>query len=147
MANAILWSASPTSRGTVLTTELNSLADAAYSAAGSAIDNTTNLDEYGALDIVLASLTPTTGAYLTLFMVQSLDGTNYEDSPSSTNPGQSMVVWTGSVATGAGAKRIVTSWFRLPPGKFKFVLKNDCNVALGSTGNTVTLYTANDEVQ
>jgi hypothetical protein len=147
MANKILWDASPTSRGTVLTTELNSLGNGAYSGVGTAIDNTSNLDQYGALDIVLASLNPTSGAYLQLFLVQSIDGTTYEDPPSSTNPGYQMSVGVFSVTTGSAAKRLMSPWFRIPPGKFKFVLLNGTGVALGAASNTVTLYTADDEVQ
>ena len=147
MANKVLWETSWTSRSTVLTTELNSLGDGAFSGVGSAVDNTSNLDQFGALDIVLASLNPTAGAFLQLFMVQSLDGTNYEDAPSSTNPGLHMLVATVNVTTGSAAKRIMTPTFRIPPGKFKFVLYNDCNVSLGASSNTVTLYTSNDEIQ
>jgi hypothetical protein len=39
----------------------------------------------------------------------------------------------------------MTPWFRLPPNKFKFVLKNATNVALGATLNTVALYTTNEQ--
>lgn len=147
MANAILWQAAPNSRGTVLTTELNALGNAAYSAVGTALDNTSNNDQYGALDIVLASLNPTAGAYLQLFLVQSIDGTTYEDPPATTNPGYQMSVALISVTTGSAAKRLMTPWFRIPPGKFKFVLLNGTGVALGATLNTATLYTSNDEVQ
>jgi len=147
MPNAVLWQAAPTSRSTGLSTELNSLADAAFSGVGSAFDNTSNGDQWAAVDIVLASLTPVAPAYLSLYLVQSIDGTTYEDAPSSTNPGTHMVVATVLVTTGAAAKRIMSPWFRIPPGKFKFVLLNKAGVALGASGNTVTLYTDNDEVQ
>lgn len=147
MANAILWQTSWTSRGTVLTTELNSLGDNAYSAVGSPVDNTSNLDQYGAVEVNLASLNPTTGAFLTLFLVQSVDGTNYEDAPSSTQPGYHQQIAVLPLATGSATKRVSSPIFKIPPGKFKFVLRNDANVALGSSGNTVTLYTANDELQ
>ena len=143
MANNITWSAAPTSRGTVLTTELNALANAGYSAAGSEYDNTTNLAEYAAAHIALASLNPTAGAYIALFIVQELAAT-YEDAPSSTNPGWGRAIWADSVATGSAAKNIATCWFRIPPGKMKFVLYNATNVQLGASGSTVTLYTAND---
>lgn len=147
MANKILWDTSWTSRGTVLTTELNSLADGAFSAVGTAVDNTSNLDQYGGLDIVLGSLNPTAGAFLQLHLVQSYDGTTYEDAASSTNPSYHNVVASIPVTTGSAAKRVMSPLFRIPPGKFKFVLYNDCNVSLAASGNTVTLYTTNDEVQ
>ena len=145
--NAVLWQTSWTSRSNVLTTELNSLADNAYSAAGTAIDNTSNLDQYAAAEVNLASLNPTTGAFLTLYLVQSLDGTNYEDAPSSTQPGYHQQVAVIPLATGSATKRVSTPIFKIPTGKFKFVLRNDSNVSLGASGNTVTLYSANDEVQ
>jgi len=147
MANQILWDAAWNSRGTVLTTELNSLANGSYSAVGTAIDNSANLNRWGVLEVALASLNPTTGAYLMLFMVQSADGTNYEDAPSSTNPGMQSLVAVLNVATGSATKRIISRPFRLPAGKVKFVLLNGTNVSLAASGSTVTLYTADDEVQ
>jgi hypothetical protein len=146
MANPIKWSGAGTSRGTVLTTELNTLANAGYSGlGGTEIDNTTNLDQWAQFHIHLASLNPTAGAYLTLYLVNCIAST-YEDAPSSTNPGFGMAIWSGSVATGSAAKEIATPPIRIPPGKFKFVLKNNTNVSLGGSGNTVTMYTANDQL-
>src|SRR3990172_9502987 len=72
---ALLWQAAPTSRGTVLTTELNALANAACSGVGTEIDNSTNLDQYGCVDIVLATLDPAAGGYLQLFITQAVGGT------------------------------------------------------------------------
>lgn len=145
--NAIKWEAAPVSRGNVLTTELNALANGAYSAVGTEIDNSTNLDQWGAVEINLASLTPTTGAYLQLFVTQAPDGTNYEDPPSATNPGFHAAVALMSIPTGAATKRVISPWFRLPPARVKFVLLNGAGAALGATGNTVELFTSNDEVQ
>ncbi len=142
ITNALKWKAAGASGGTVLTTELNALANGAYSALGSEINNSTGLHTYGWLDVVLASLNPTTGAALTLFMCPAYDGTNYPDAPSATNPGAQFLVQTIYVATGSAAKRVGTATFRLPPFKVKFVLLNSTNVALGATSNTVTLYTS-----
>lgn len=144
MATTFKWAAA-SSRGNQLTTELNSLANGAFSAVGPAYDNTTNLDEWGACDIVLASLAAATGAYLQLFLAVSLDGTNYEDAPAATQPGSHNLVATASVLVSTSVKRIVTPWFRLPPNKFKFVLKNAAGVALGASGNTVALFTTNEQ--
>ena len=147
-AKQVLWDAAVASGGTVLTTELNSLADGAFSGVGSEYNNSTAFHRFGWLDISLASLNPTTGAYLQVFMIATLDGTNYPDAPSSTNPGlQYLVTPLLNVATGSAAKRIVIPPFLLPPAKIKFVLYNKCNVALASSGNTVTLYTADEEIQ
>jgi hypothetical protein len=146
MANLLKWAAAWLSRGTVLTTELNALGNGAYSAVGTAYDNTANLDQTCYLDIVLPTLTPAAGAYLQLFMVQSLDGATYEDAPTATNPGFGCQTCSQSVSTGAGAKRLTIGPFIAPPGKVKFVLLNKTGVALNAAGNTATLYTADGTV-
>lgn len=144
MATSFKWVASA-SRGNVLTTELNSLANGAFSAVGPAYDNTTNLDEWGACDITLASLAAAAGGYLQVFLAVSLDGTTYEDGPSSTQPGSHNLVATVALNATTSAKRTMSAYFRLPPNKFKFVLKNAAGVALGATLNTVALFTANEQ--
>lgn len=143
MTTKTLWDGY-TSQGNVLTTELNSLGNGSYSAVGPAYDNTTNKDQYAALQIDLASLNPTAGAYLQLFLVASPGGTNYEDAPASTNPGYHMAIDAMSVTTGSATKRIVSPLFKIPPGKWKFVLLNKTAVALAASGNTVALYTTDD---
>lgn len=135
-----------TSRGNVLTTELNALANGGFSAVGPAYDNTANLDEWIFFDITLASLAAAAGASLQIFFVVSLDGTTYEDPASSTNPGSHQLVCTVSVNVSTSAKRIQTKdGYRIPPFKGKFVLKNACGVALGATLNTVAAYTSNEQ--
>lgn len=144
MATSFKWVAS-SSRGNQLTTELNALANGAFSAVGPAYDNTTNLDEWGACDITLASLAVATGGYLQIFLAVSLDGTTYEDAPSATHPGSHNLVATVALNVSTSAKRTMSPYFRLPPNKFKFVLKNASGVALGATLNTVALWTANEQ--
>lgn len=146
--NAILWQTSPTSRGTALTTSLNSLANAAYSTVETAFDNTSNLDQFACAEFICTStVTVGASAYVQVFLVQSADGTNYEDAPSSTNPGFHMLAATIGLNNTTALKRAISPWFRIPPGKFKPVLYNVAGVALPATGNSVTIYTANDEVQ
>jgi len=131
--------------GNLLTTELNALANGAYSSLGTEYDNSTGLYLYGALLINLASLTPTTGAYLQVFMAEAIDGTNYEDAPSSTNPGYHMMLPLASVATGSATKRLTVFRFDLPASKIKFALLNGTGVSLGATSNTVKLYGGYDQ--
>lgn len=141
-ARGIPWNAAAASQGTVLTTELNSLADGAFSGLGTEFNNATGLWTYGMLEINLASLNPATNPFIQCFMVPSLDGTNYPDAPSSTNPGlQYLCTPILNVATGSATKRISTPPFLLPPAKLKFSLFQDVNVSFGASGNTVTLYT------
>lgn len=147
MPSAIKHEAAALSRGNVLTTELNSLADNAISGVGTEIDNATNLDQFGYVEINLASLNPTTGAFITVYMTMALDGTNYEDAASSTNPAWHAIAATIPVTTGSATKRCMSPKFEIPPCKVKFQIRNDCNVAFAASGNTATLYTGNDEVQ
>lgn len=127
------------------TTELNSVANAGYSAGPGAYDNTANLDAWAECELVLASLTPTTGAYVQLYLAQSLDGTNFEDAPSASNPAYHMVVSSATVTTGAGAKRIMFPAFRIPAGKFKLYVLNKTGVAFASSANTLKMFTFNEQ--
>ena len=134
-----------TNRGTVLTTELNSLATAAYSAVGTLIDNSINKDQWAALDVVLASLTPTAGAYLSAFIVESLDGTTYQDPPvTSNNAGFGMFAGSESLTIVTGARRVKIGPFRIMPSKLKFVMANNAQVSFAASANTATLFTTNE---
>lgn len=150
MAAAVKWNAAPTSRGTVLNTEMDTVANAGFSSVGSTIiDNTSNLDRWGWIELQLGSLTPTAGACIYVYLVPSVDGgTDYDDGPSSTNPAAHLLVAVLNVKTGVGSKKLVTAKpFDLPPGKFKFAIKNQTGVALaGSGANTMVLYTSNEAV-
>jgi hypothetical protein len=148
MVSTFKWDGTYTDRsastGGTIGAELNSLANNAFSTLSGIYDNATNLDQWAAMQFDLASLSPTAGANIQLFMAQSLDGTNYEDAPSSTNPGsQKLAAWV-SVGTGAATKREMTQLFRIPPGKWKWSVKQSTGVAFPASGNTGKLFTANE---
>lgn len=138
--------------GNVLTTELNSLANGGFSALGTAYDNSSGLYLYGMLLINLATLTPTAGAYVQPFMVLAADGTNYDDAPSSTQPGLHHNLPPLSPSTGAGAKRLTLDgrlWglpgFPMPQSLLKFALLGAAGVAFNASTNTVKLYGAYEQ--
>ena len=133
------------STGGQLTTEMNSIANGSYSSAPGAYDNTGNNDEWGIVELNLASLNPTAGAYVQVFLAQSVDGSNYEDAPASTNPGYQMVVASIPITTGTATKRGTSPPFRLPPGKFKMYLLNRTGVSFAASANTLKLYTFNEQ--
>lgn len=123
---------------TVLSTELNSLANAAYSAASAAQGaDATGGPLLGDFELVLTSLTPTSNGIAELYLIRSADGTNYEDVPSSTNPGSNAYVGTFIGSTGASAKRLVLPDVPLPPGLWKAVLKNTSGPAFAAASNTL----------
>ena len=144
MANIGQWGdlSSPVS---LLTTELNALADNAASAASSAIANQTNLDTYADIELVLAALSPAAPNYITLYILEAIDGTNYPSATAAVLRNQpSQILCTFPLDTTAGtAQRIVVRNVLLPPGSFKVVLDNHAGVALGATLNTVKMITYN----
>lgn len=130
-----------TDRGALLTTALNSMADATLSAASTALANQTNLDTHAIIEINLASLTPTGTPYLELYMTKAPDGTNYEEAPIIGGANRNTLIATLPVPTGAGTKRVQTGLINLPPCPVQFYLGNQLNVALAASGNTLDVYT------
>ena len=148
MANAIKWEAAFTSRSTVFTTELNSLAAATWKGPGTEIDNSTNLDTYGKLEINLEyASAPAAGASISIAMVTAPDGTNYESESATEEPGNHNIIATIPVILSADAKRYMSGIFPLQPCKISFYFYNGGSTALEATGNTVELFTCNEEIQ
>lgn len=127
----------PEAIASALTTELNSLADGAHSAVSAAIDNATDLYQFMSLELNLASLTPATNPYIAVFMLVSVDGTNYVDGGSSVAPPLNTLIAVFDLSTSAGVKLRAAHNIPIPPLKFKLVLLNEANVALASSGNTL----------
>ncbi len=127
----------------LLTTELNSLANNAASAASSAIANETNLDVYADIELVLATLSPAAPNYCTLYLLEAIDGTNYPSATAGVLRNQPVhILCTFPLDTSAStAQRVVARNVMLPPGSFKVVLDNQSGAALASSGNTVKMIT------
>ena len=148
MANIINWATGATSRGTVLGTHLNSLANGAQTVAGAEVDNSTNLDQYGILELnVTFGTAPTVGNTCDVYMVKALDGTNYEDGSSTALPSGACLVGAIDMLAGTAAMRRTSGIFTVPPTKIKFLLKNNSGQAFPGSNSTVLFYTFNDEIQ
>jgi len=140
MANIAKWN-TPSSIVTVLSTELNSLADNAMSAASAAIDNGANLDQYVDIELVLAALSPAAGAYVSIYIAEAIDGTNYP-APSAADQRlqtNALLCTFALSTTAATAQRLVARQIMIPPGKFKLYLDNQAGVALNASGNTLKM--------
>jgi len=136
-----------TSRSTVLTTELNALANAGRSAAGAEINNATNMDMYGQLELqVTFGTAPTAGGFVEIYMVNALDGTNYEDGSNTVDPGTHKLVDRIPVRAVTTAQRLNGRMLPLEPAKTKFLLVNGSGQAFPASGSTLTLYTTNRTV-
>lgn len=119
-----------------LTTGLNSLANATNSGASATIDNTTNLDLYMDCELVLAAqgAARSTGATVTLYIVNSLDGTNFDDVNETT--AEVGGVWPLDAAT--TARRRTIRDIPVSPGKFQLFIRNNTGQAFAASGNTVS---------
>jgi hypothetical protein len=117
----------------VLTTDLNSLGNGSISAASSALDNTSNLDLYDDLTFTIATQggARSAGAAVTVLMVQALDGTNYDDVEVSC--GQVVAVFPLDAAT--TARQCSVRDVPIPPGLFKYFIRNGTGQAFASSGN------------
>ncbi|MDY0227225.1 MAG: hypothetical protein RBR38_10390 [Desulfomicrobium apsheronum] len=136
-----------TSRGNVLSTELNSLASAGRSAAGTEVDNGANLDMYGQLELqVTFGTAPSAGGYVEIYMVNALDGTNYEDGSDTVAPGTHKLIDRIPVRAVTTAQRLSGRRFELVPTKTKFLLVNGSGQAFPASGSALALYTTNRTV-
>ena len=140
------WQAN-TSRGNVLSTELNALANAGRSAAGTEIDNGTNLDVFGRIVLqVTFGTAPVSGGYVEIYMVTAPDGTNYEDGSNTVYPGTHKLIDRIPVRAVTTAQRLSGRLIPLLPEKTKFLIYNGSGQAFPASGSTLTLYTTNRTV-
>jgi len=136
-----------TSRGNVLSTELNALASAGRSAAGTEVDNGVNLDMYGVLELqVTFGTAPSAGGYVEIYMVTAPDGTNYEDGSNTVDPGTHKLIDRIPVRAVTTAQRLTGRMIPLLPEKTKFLLYNGSGQAFPASGSTLALYTTNRTV-
>lgn len=127
----------PEAIATTLSTELNSLGNGSYSAASSAITNSSGLYKYISLELVLASLTPSGAPYVEVYLVPTIDGTNYVDGGGAVAPPAESLLATFSLSTSTGAKRRAVANLLIPPYDFKLVLRNMSGVSLAANSNTL----------
>lgn len=117
-----------------LTTELNSLATATSSSASAAIDNTTNLELLMDLELVVTYGTnPTAGTTVDVYMVQSVDGTNYADAIFT----NAQLVAGFPLQAVTTAQRIAVKDVPVPPGLFKLFARNNAGQTTAASANTL----------
>lgn len=137
MANIGKWNA-PAATLTVLSTGLNSLANGAI-ATSATINNQTNLDIYADIEVFLASLSPTSGAYVSLYILAAVDGTNFPaQSAADLRLTTTQLLCSIPIGTTAStAQRVVIRNVVLPPQPFQIVLDNQTGTSLNASGSTV----------
>lgn len=124
---------------TALSTEFNSLANGSSTAASSAIDNSSVLDVWADLELNLGTFgsTPSAGAYIEVYLIPSVDGTNYADGSASVAPAAELFVGAFSVRAATAAQRLALRGVSFPPGLFKLLCINKTGQALNASGNTL----------
>src|SRR5262245_60370713 len=107
---------------TVLTTELNSLANGSFSSASAAIDNSSTNDLYDDLEILLdyeAGVAPTNNQAIEVYLAASVDGSNYADT---SPPARNLLVGSFLVNNTIAQQRLALRAVPLPPGLFKYLV-------------------------
>lgn len=123
------------SAATALSTELNSLANGSSSSASSAIDNTSNLDLFMDVELLIAAQgsSRSAGAVVEIYMTTSLDGTNYDDA----TRGVSELVAIIPLDAATTARRRTVRSIDIPPANFKLFAYNGTGQAFAASGSTV----------
>lgn len=140
MGNIAKWNP-PSPVVTVFSADLNSLANNTVAGPSAVIANQTNLDMYVDIELVLAALSPTTGAYVAIYLAEAIDGANYPVPSSADLRQQTDALLCTFVlsATASTAQRLVKRQIVIPPGACKLYLDNQSGGAFGATGNTLKI--------
>ncbi|MGE3620741.1 MAG: hypothetical protein AB7L84_09790 [Acidimicrobiia bacterium] len=120
---------------TALSTELNSLANNSLTAASSAIDNTSALELFADLELVVAAQgsARSAGAVVDVYIVPSVDGTNYADLEATC----SEPIATFALDAATTARRLAARDIPIPPGLFKLAVRNRTGQSFASSGSTL----------
>ena len=124
------------------TQTLASLANDEWCDLSDAIDNGTNKYALADFELVLGSAAFTgTDSTIALYLVPSVDGTNYGDWTGNvtTAQQQNQPYYVGSFTTSGttAAQRLTLRDIPLPNGLFKLAVRNLSNVAFAASGNTL----------
>ena len=132
---------------TYLDTELNALANGANK-IGAEIDNTVDKETNMLLELYLGLQggARDSGAYLPVYIVKSVDGTNYEFGGDALDPPAASLIGVFTLDAAATA-RYVGLEIPIPPCKFKILVINETGQALAGTLNTLKYRTYTLEVE
>jgi len=141
MATTHKWNAL-TGASTMASTELNSLASGSY-ALGAAYDNSTNLYQWMWLELdVTFGTGPTVNTPIDVYIIESVDGTNYEYS---TTPKATRYRGSFLVVNSTSAQKHIIGPIPILPMKFKIDVYNGTNQSFPASGTTVKGYFAYEQ--
>lgn len=142
MAGNIQWSGYRTTETSVATTELDTITSGNVTALSAEIDNTSNKQPLADFELSLGSANVTSAtAYVALFIVQTVDGTNYPDWTSGAYANYHGQYWVGNflVKASNAAHTAHMRGVALPTGKFKIAFGNFTGVNTASSSNGCTM--------
>lgn len=138
---------------TYATTTLNGLVNGAIDISSTKLDNTTNEHRHLAAELVLASvdLSSQTGLTVELYLVPSVDGTNYCDDGTDAStidlpPGSAHIGTFYIQKTNAAHRSAIVCKECLQALKYTLVLKNSTGVNFAASGNILKMKTNSDAV-
>jgi len=132
MATTFQWG-TPESYTTYMGASLNSLANLATAGNGPVVANSTALYEYIVFELALASLSPSSGAYVDIWIQYALDGSTFADAAKALQT-------TGLVSsfqldtTASSSQRVVSRPVTILPFDFKLQVRNVSGVQLSGVG-------------
>ena len=135
------WNTPRTASSNFASSSLNSLANGSTSAFVT-YDNSTNLDLYAAVAIILGSFTPTAGGSITLRTYAVAGGTTPDDI-GAVGGGDTYVV---PLTTSASVKNILIPMIRLYPFSMRFQITNNAGAAFNASGHSMIVQAFNEAV-
>lgn len=126
----------------LLSTDLNSLANNAGSALSAAVTNETDLCTHAILELAVDFVSaPTAESLVEIYLVPEVDSTNYADYTSGTTPVASATHLVGAFILKAttAAQRLSSPIIELPATDFKIAVINKSGQAFPASGSTVKM--------
>ena len=139
MANRGIWSLFGSNPTIVITgAQLNNLGIGSMTTAGATYANQTNLDLYCDLEVFLDALTPVAPAWVDIYILVAIDGTNFPGQSASdlrlTSTQKFCTVPIG--ITASTVQRVAVRNLLLPPQPVQFRLDNQTGVAIPANNNS-----------
>jgi len=140
---------SPTSPETILSTELDGLADGSRAVSAS-ISNTaaSELYEFADFELFIADQAGArdSGARVDVYLLETLDGTNYTFGDASLAPPSNALVGMFVLDAASGSRYAHIRNVLLPPANFKILVENNTGQAFASSGNVVKMIRYSREI-
>lgn len=132
----------------VMTTELNSLANNTRAISSAKGADATAADLLGDWELVVTYGTnPTVDTLIDLYLIRSADGTNYQDGDASIRPTTNSYAGSFQVRAVTTAQRLIIPDVPMPPGLYKAVIYNNgTGQTFAASGNTLKVRTHNRQV-